>query len=367
MSTMNALDARERAAARPRVKAPDTRLGGPLFLGLSLLPHGRGPALPAFTPDHRQLVVPNELSDNVLLVSLERLAVEQVIPLRAGSRPWQAKVLPDGRLAYVTNSQFASTAAESSRAPSTVSVVDLASCRVLEEIVVGAGANGVTVDQRGRRGYVVNMRSNTVSVIDLATHTVLTEIPTGRAPAFAKLSRDLDGHLLVVTNLEDSTLTVVDTARLEVLHTIPVGVPGLNDAFPEWGAGDTTGVAISHREVAYVTNYRSHTIAIVDLQTAAVRKIASPIRFPFFVEIDRDHDLVLFSSGVEQKFALMDMHTEDWLGIYPSDGSVVPAWDVLPMNLWMTDPARHRLTAILPGGIAGISADWDRNMVTKFL
>jgi len=354
---------------RPRIHdgGSTATTSSPLFLAIPLSAYGRGPALPAFTPDHRRLIVPHELSDNVVVVSLERLAVEGVISLSPGGRPWQAKVLPDGRYAYVTNSRFAGTADTSSREPSTVSVLDLVTSQVVREIEVGAGANGVTVDQRGRRGYVTNMRSNTVSVIDLASHTVVTELPTGRSPAFAKLSRDRDGRLLIVTNLEDSTLTVVDTGSVEVRATIKVGEPGLREPFPEWGPGDTTGVAISDDNVAYVTNYRSHTIAIVNLLDSSCRVVSSPIRFPFFVEIDRENGIVLISSGVEQKFALLDMWSQEWTGIYPSDGSVIPPPSVLPMNLWMTDPPRDRLAAILPGGLAGISADWDRNIVTKFL
>jgi hypothetical protein len=37
------------------------------------------------------------------------------------------------------------------------------------------------------------------------------------------------------------------------------------------------------------------------------------------------------------------------------------------MNIWMTDPERDRLTAILRRGIAGIASDWEANMVTKFM
>src|SRR5688572_27996240 len=87
----------------------------PVFLGISLLPTGRRPALPAFTLDHKYLIVPNEESDNVSVVSLEKLAVVHTIELLPGSCPWQAKVIPPGDFAYVTNSRFAGTAAASPR------------------------------------------------------------------------------------------------------------------------------------------------------------------------------------------------------------------------------------------------------------
>jgi len=345
------------------------RPDSPVFLAVSLPPWGRKPALPGFTLDHRMLVVPNEASDNVSLVSLESLSVVGHVELPPNSRPWQAKVIPGSNpaLAYVTNTRFSGDASTSTRESSTVSVIDISRRQVVREIRVGAGANGVTVDQRGRRGYVVNMRSDTVSVIDIARHEVIASLPVGRAPAFAKLSRDLDGRLLVVTNLHDASVTVIDTQRLEVLYTMPVGDAGRNDTYPEWGAGDTTGVAITEDGVAYLTNYRSHSLAVLDLSTRRLRRLDSPIRFPFFVEVERREHLVLFSSGIEKKFALLDARTEKWLGVYPSDGTMVPEGRGQLINLWMTDPANDRLTAILPCGLAGISADWDRNMVTKFM
>jgi hypothetical protein len=192
-------------------------------------------------------------------------------------------------------------------------------------------------------------------------------VPTGAAPAFAKLSRDLEGRILVVTNLEDASVTVIDTVRLVVQKTLEVGMPRLNDSYPEWGPGDTTGVAISIQDVAYITNYRSHSIVSLDLKDYSMTRFDSPIKFPFFVEIDRETGIVIFSSGIEKAFALLDMDTNQWLGVYPNDGTVILDERISSLNLWMTDPDNHRLTAILPHGIPGISQNWDRNIVTKFM
>jgi YVTN family beta-propeller protein len=266
----------------------------------------------------------------------------------------------------VTNSRFAGTAQASSRENSIVSLIDLEQGKVIKEITVGAGPNGVTVDRDGRRCYVVNMRSNNISVINVATHEVIETIPVGAAPAFAKLT--LDGRLLVVTNLEDSSVSIIDTRSLEVIKTVEVGIPRLNEPYPEWGPGDTTGVAISAQDIAYITNYRSHTIVVMDLRDFSTVKFDSLVKFPFFVEIDREKGVVVFSSGIEKSFAALDMKSNEWLGVYPNDGTIFPEDERLrTLNLWMTDPANHRLTAMLPRGLSGISEDWDRNMVTKFM
>jgi hypothetical protein len=104
-----------------------------------------------------------------------------------------------------------------------------------------------------------------------------------------------------------------------------------------------------------------------DLPSFRTEMMASPIRFPFFVEIDRDDGVVVFSSGIERKLALLDMYTDEWIGVYPNDGTELLSPRLSRLNLWMTDPENDRITAILPGGVAGIAADWGRNMVTKFM
>lgn len=338
------------------------------LLEIRLGPTGRGPALPSFTPDHRTLVVPNELSDNVSIVSLTEMRTARVVALRRGSRPWQAKVIPtSGRLALVTNSRFAGSADVSDRSPSIVSVIDIEVGEVVGEISVGAGPNGITVDQLGKFAYVANMRSNAVSVIDIASLSVVDTIPVGLAPAFAKLSRDAAGRILVVTNLEDASVSIIDTSERRVLATIEVGVPGLQDMYPEWGPGDTTGVAISDEGLAFITNYRSHTLAIVDLSDMSVQRMPTPVRFPFFVEIARDEGVVVISSGIEKAFALLDARTREWVGTFRNDGTDVVPERARTLNFWMTDPSNDRLTALLPLGLDGMRANWHRNIVTKFM
>jgi YVTN family beta-propeller protein len=342
-----------------------TEINVPTYIAFSLGEFGKGPALPGFTRDHKQLVIPMELSDNIIVFSLETCRVLYTIPLTSRSRPWQAKISPDNKFCFVTNSNFNTTADNSHNRFSSINVIDLEKQVLVKELQVGAGANGITVDQQGRNGYVVNMRSNSVSVFDVKSQKVFYEIQVGRRPAFAKLT--LDGKLLVVTNLQDASVSIINTEKLNVIKTIVVGIPELNDTYPEWGSGDTTGIAISKDYHAYITNYRSHTIVNLNLKDFTFKKDVSPIRFPFFVEIDREIGTVIFSSGVEKKLCALDIINDNWLGVFPNDGTIQLDKKMRTLNLWMTDPSNNRLTAILPNGIDGISKDWERNMVTKFM
>ncbi len=323
------------------------------------------PSLPGFTPDHRKLIIPNEGTDNICVFSLETLTFEHVIPLNRNSAPWQIKTIPNRPdLAYVSCSQFTGTFSGSPRTSGTLALVDVNRGRLLREIDVGAGANGVTVDRQSIHGYCVCIRDDAVTVIDVASHSVKARIPVGRAPAFAKLT--LDGKYLVVTNLASASLSLIDTLTLSVLEEITVGVPDLCDSFPEWGPGDTTGIAISQDYKCYVTNYRSHSIVVFDINDRSVLSLPSPIRYPFFVEIDRATGLVLFSSGVEGRLAVLKPSTLEWVCVMPVDGTHKLPKPLDNLNLWMTQPSCNRITALLSRGLPGI-AKFEKNMVTKFM
>jgi YVTN family beta-propeller protein len=62
----------------------------------------------------------------------------------------------------------------------------------------------------GRHAYVLNSNSGTVSVLDTATNRVTATIPTGDTPWCVALTRD--GRRAYVTNAVSNTVTVLQTA-----------------------------------------------------------------------------------------------------------------------------------------------------------
>jgi len=89
---------------------------------------------------------------------------------------------------------------------------------------VGTGAHSEDVDilPDGGLAYVTNSGSNTVSVIDMNTATILTTIPVGETPL--KIDINPAGTLAYVTNFHSHTVSVIDLSTNTVIHTIPVGV-----------------------------------------------------------------------------------------------------------------------------------------------
>lgn len=351
-----------------RVKADDR----PTFLEIDVGPQTQSPTLPAFSPDYKFLVVPAEGSGDVLVLDLLNLRLHGRVDVGFGSAPWQAKCIPGvDRICYVTKSGFTGDFHASPRERGFVAIIDYFACRTLGEIRVGAGPNGVTVDRQAKRAYVTNIRSDSVTVIDVQSHTVIAEIAVGRGPAFAKLTRS--GLLLLVTNLLSSSLSIIRTSTLEVLSEITVGDPSLQEPFPEYGPGDTTGVAISDDDIAYLTNYRSSEIVRLDLRcftdgSAFPQHVISksPILYPFFVEVDRASGRILISSGFEKRFALLDGKSGHLIGTFGMNGDGLGG-ELGTINLWSTLPSENLICCLAPYGLARVKENPASNLVSKFL
>lgn len=135
---------------------------------------GNTPVTTGVTKDGKTLAV-TLFSENALaIVDLE---TKQVAKVKVGTGPAQVYIGPDSKYAYVANQG-------TQEAPSnSISIVDLETKSVVDEIKTGNGAHGVTVSSDGKFAYVTNMFDNTVSVIDLETKLVETinvgEIPNG--------------------------------------------------------------------------------------------------------------------------------------------------------------------------------------------
>jgi len=140
----------------------------------------------------------------------------------------------------------------------TVSVIDLNTRTVQEEIVVGLHPCGMALSPDGARLYVANANSDTVSVIRTDTDKVIetlvvkpmAALPFGSAPNALALSSD--GTILYVANGGNNLLAVVALSSGHVQGLIPTGwYPGavlLN------GCGDTLFVGNIKGLGTYNTN-----------------------------------------------------------------------------------------------------------------
>ena len=145
--------------------------------------------------------------------------------INTGKSPVTATItatpVPNG-FAYIANNGFG---------VNSVSVIDIASNKVIKTIPVGANPYGVTVNHTGTFAYVGNTSGNTgISVIDTKTNLVSTTIPLNSAPGEMVLSPD------------DSKLYVANYPYITIINT---GNNTIVGSFTEGGNFVETGLAIS--------------------------------------------------------------------------------------------------------------------------
>lgn len=150
-----------------------------------------------------------------------------------------------------------------------VSVFDMESGSLLQEIQVGLHPNAMVLNPDGTTLYVANGNSDEVSVIDTRTDKLLRQIPVGLFQQTSKLlgsspnglALDADGHTLYVSNGLDNAVAVV---RLGEQPVVTGYIP--TQAYP-------SGLVIADNKL-YVTNLEAIG-ARVRNQTPDMRK-----RFP---------------------------------------------------------------------------------------
>jgi hypothetical protein len=316
----------------------------------------------SIVPDRRILLVPSQDNDCVNIVSIDTREIIKTIQLPRGGMPWFAKATPNNRFAYVSNSRFSGHIDTSPRVNSTVSVIDLENLSYVCDIPVQMGPAMIDMDPVRNRAYVSNLRSNTVVSIDITKHEVVASEQTGFQPMWVKLAPK--GDLLAVGNFGDATLTLIDPDTFKTVNTCHVGVPRLTKPFPEFGPGDTIGIAISKRGIAYVANWRSQTVTKVDLYEAAKSGTAAVIGcehvapYPFGIEIDEKEGVVVIGSYnlYDSKIVVLEFH-EDAQEILGNKVAEIPVYGDVQLtgraaeiNFWFSQPFESQVIGIVTEG-----------------
>lgn len=156
---------------RPRILVAEPDYKNPLFL--------------AFSPDGRELWIPCERANSVIIV--DPLRREKVAEIPVGGQATAACFDPAGKRAFVSN-----------RLDDSVSVIDTATRKLIATIPVGDEPQGVLTDPQGRYLYVLNTSTDNISVIDLTTYREIKRLAASRAPWL--MARSPEGRYLLVTH-----------------------------------------------------------------------------------------------------------------------------------------------------------------------
>ncbi len=193
----------------------NTIVGGPITVGLA-------PASLAITPNGAFVYVLNYVDGNTGTgtISIIRTSDNSVVGTILGfSGPFALAITPNGAFAYITN--FGSNNFEP--VGTTVSVVNLQTNTVTATIKLGIQPSGIAITPNGCFAYVSNYNTlylgpnftdltpgqGIVNIIDLATNTVICPvIVVGASPDAVAISSD--GRFAYVSNYSSNTVSVID-------------------------------------------------------------------------------------------------------------------------------------------------------------
>jgi YVTN family beta-propeller protein len=246
------------------------------------------------------------LNQNDTLTKIDLAAKKQVNEIRVGNAPHSIVISRDGTTAYISNEGGRAALAEDF-------TIYSAGTEIVADPVVGASITG------------------TVSVVDLATMKVTATISTGLHPT----GMALYGDNLLVTNTYSDTISVIDTATNTVRRTINLGLPiGVPGAGPAYGAAPNSIAIDGKTGIAYVALYNANAIAVVDITKGATNPVLGmiPVAYaPCSVVIDevKNELLVANDKGIGTRYSFETDYGVTSYNTHQDNGtvSIVPVPD----------------------------------------
>ncbi len=201
----------EAAALGPRVVDTLDLLNNTLFSGNVLPLNGLSPSEVAYDGDHSGILVVDEGSNSVSVVSTVNWTIEASILV--GNSPYGVLYDPGSGSIYVANS-----------ASDTLTVINDSTDRVVATVPVGSYPNNVACDGGCGQIFVVDTFESNVSVVNTTTNTVVATIPVGYFPWDVVYNNGTGD--LYVTNLVSSNVSVISAATDRVLANFSSDLPG---------------------------------------------------------------------------------------------------------------------------------------------
>jgi YVTN family beta-propeller protein len=307
------------AAPQSSVRVLDTGSGKVL----ATLPAGHSATAPVLSPDGKTLFVCNRFNNDISVINLDTRKELCRIPVQR--EPTAADITRDGRFLLVAN-HLHTGAADAEHVAAAISVIDTASRKVVKELALPDGSgllNALRVSPDGKYAVVSHilphfrlpatqldrgwMNSNAATIIDLARmeilNTVLLDnIDRGAADPWG-VAWSADSATLLITHAGTHEISVIDfpavLARLAKIPATPDNskptypysasrsqseVPndlaflvGLRQRvrLPQYDLGPRAVVLLGRK--AYVANYFSDSLSLVDLSSPEPRPQSIPL------------------------------------------------------------------------------------------
>jgi YVTN family beta-propeller protein len=206
-----------------------------------------------------KMLVTTEGSRSLLVVDVEKGQVLQAL-FTDQDVSHMVAATPDHKRAFVPSIRTGN-----------VTVFDLETGELLEQLYSGRGAEGIDISPDGKEVWVTNRAENTIVVFDTQTLERLTTILCEDFPIRAKFSPN--GKLFLVSNARSGTVAVFDAVTRTQLADIKMTPPVPVEEDPERyfanfeGTSVPIGLVVPDNEFAYVANTRSDAVTVISLET----------------------------------------------------------------------------------------------------
>ena len=259
-----------------------------------------------------------------------RKAVSIIPLLLAVVVPWAATHGGSGKmLLYVANSKG-----------DDVTVIDVASLKVVAGIKVGANPHGLVASPDGRTLYVSVEGTDELVSVNTATLEVMKRVSVGRSPNEVSITRD--GRKVFVPLLNASAVAVVDTAEMKVIDRIAT------PAMPH-----NTYVSADGRHL-YVGSMGGSRITIIDAASHKLLGEIAPGNWVRPIALTRDESLAYVALSALHGFAVVDLKQQRVirrveLPALP-EGTKTPPFDTFTHGLALTPDQRELYVTSMAGG-----------------
>lgn len=218
---------------------------------IKTVPVGQRPRGLVMSHDNKTLFICASDSDEIEALDVGTYRVSSV----AGTPdPERVDISPDGKLLFASNEN-----------DNMVSIIDIQSHSVRDQVPVGVEPEGMGVSPDGKVVVNTSETTNMAHFIDIAQHKVVANILVGARPRVAVWTND--GTQVWVSSEIGGTVSVIDAAKLAVIKTIAFAVPALDQE-----AIQPEGIAFTpDRKLAFVALGPANRVAVVDARTYEVK------------------------------------------------------------------------------------------------
>lgn len=173
---------------------------------------GGAPAHVALSPDGRTAYTANQSGNTMSVVDLQAGRTVATVPLLDSGYNLLAD--PSGKHIYVTT------------AGGTLNVIDAGLRQVIAKVPVGAGANGLALDEPDGRLYVSSSATNTITVVNTATNAVIKTWDVGGKPQSIAVSSDR-AFLYIASGAAGFEVLHLDNGIRNIAANVSPGAAGL--------------------------------------------------------------------------------------------------------------------------------------------